>query len=54
MIFGTVSEMYAILKDYYTGKLNFWPFGVEIAAIIMVGLGIYLIKKGINKRNSIK
>lgn len=38
--------MLSIVSDYRSGKLNSWPFGVEIGFVLMVGLGIYLINKG--------
>jgi hypothetical protein len=38
--------MFSVIIDYRSGKLSFWPFGVEIGCFVLVALGIYLIRKG--------
>lgn len=39
-------EILHIISDYSSGKLEFWPFGVEVGAGLMIWLGIFLIKRG--------
>lgn len=46
IIFGATSELISIIADYQSGKLQFWPFGADIACIALVALGIFLIRKG--------
>ena len=47
-------EMLNIISDYFSGKLEFWPFGAEIGAGLMIWLGIFLIKKGNRQKSQLK
>jgi hypothetical protein len=47
-------EIFNIVSDYSSGKLKFWPFGVEIGAALMIGLGIFLIKRGNRHKSQMK
>lgn len=47
-------EMLNIVSDYSSGKLEFWPFGAEIGATLMIGLGIFLIKRGNRQKSQVK
>ena len=49
-IMAATSELFRVVGDYQSGKLEFWPFGVEIGALAMILGGLYLIKKGIIKK----
>ena len=50
LICGTTAEFIRITRDYQTGALEFWPFGVSIGAIFAIALGIFLVKKGRRKQ----
>lgn len=54
LIFLACLEMLNIVSDYASGKLEFWPFGAEIGAGLMIALGIYLIKRGNRQKNQVK
>jgi hypothetical protein len=45
-------EMLSIISDYLTGKLEFWPFGAEIGAGLVIWLGIFLIRRGNNQQKN--
>ena len=45
LVVGAVMETFSVVKDYRSGKLSFWPFGVEIGFVLIVALGVYLINK---------
>jgi hypothetical protein len=47
-------EMLNIVSDYSSGKLKFWPFGTEVGAGLMIGLGIFLIKRGNRQKGHVK
>jgi hypothetical protein len=47
-------EMLNIISEYSSGKLEFWPFGAEIGAALMIGLGIFLIKRGRRQKSQMK
>jgi hypothetical protein len=46
LIIGALKEMLSIIIDYRSGKLSFWPFGVEIGCFALITLGIFLIRNG--------
>ncbi len=46
LILGAFKELLSVISDYRSGKLAFWPFGVEVGCAALVVLGIYLIRKG--------
>ncbi|MBN8879655.1 MAG: hypothetical protein J0I32_19055 [Sphingobacteriales bacterium] len=46
LIIGSVREMFSIIGDYNSGKLKSWPFGADIAFVLLFALGIYLIYSG--------
>jgi hypothetical protein len=43
--------MHRIIADYSSGKLEFWPFGAEIGAGLIIWLGVFLIWRG-NRQKS--
>lgn len=47
-------EMLKIIVGYLSGKLEFWPFGVEVGAGLIVWLGIFLIRRGNRNRRQAK
>lgn len=49
-IYSATSEIVNIFIDYKNGKLDHWPFGVEIGAVLVIALGVFLIKKGLKKK----
>jgi len=49
LIFGASSELLSIMNDYRSGKLEFWPFGVEIGAGLLILGGMWLLKSGLKK-----
>lgn len=53
LIVLTSYELISIIADYSSGKLEFWPFGAEIGAGLIIWLGIFLIKKGNKQKNKI-
>jgi len=54
LIVGAFKEMFSVIIDYRSGKLSFWPFGVEIGCLVLVALGIYLIRKGQKQKKLLK
>lgn len=50
LLFGVISEFLRVVSEYRSGKLGFWPFGVEIGAAIFGGLGVFLIVKGYREK----
>jgi hypothetical protein len=50
LIFGATRELFSVIADYRSGKLDFWPVGVEVGFAAMVALGVYLIRKGIKQK----
>jgi len=46
LIFGALNELFSVISDYTSGKLRFWPFGIEIGLAALGILGIFLIQKG--------
>jgi hypothetical protein len=46
--------MLNVISDYLSGKLPFWPFGVEIGAGLTIALGIFLIKRGNRQKSEMK
>jgi len=46
LILGALTELFDVVKKYNNGELQSWPFGVEIGAILIISLGVYLINKG--------
>jgi hypothetical protein len=53
LIIGSAKEMFSIILDYRSGKLNFWPFGADLGCIALIVLGIYLIRKGQKQKNGL-
>lgn len=53
LIFGVSSELLRLINDYNRGTLEFWPFGVEIGAILAILGGIWLIKSGLKDKSKI-
>jgi hypothetical protein len=47
-------ELFNIISDYSSGKLEFWPLGVEIGAGLTIGLGVFLIKRGNRRKSQMK
>jgi hypothetical protein len=46
LIIGALKEITSVILDYRSGKLAFWPFGVEVGCLVLIIAGIYLIRKG--------
>lgn len=54
IIFGALKELSSIISSYRSGKLEFWPFGADIACIALAIAGVVLIRKGLNQKNNLK
>jgi hypothetical protein len=54
LIFGAISEMISIVVDYNSGKLGFWPFGADVACLVLIITGCILIKKGRQQRQALE
>lgn len=46
-------EMLQIIADYSSGKLQFWPFGAEVGAGLIIWLGIFLIRRGNHQKSKL-
>ena len=46
LIIGAMSQMLTTITDYASGKLAFWPLGIEVGFVAMISLAVYLIRKG--------
>lgn len=53
LIFGALKELFSIIADYHSGKLEFWPFGADIGCVALVALGSYLIWKGRKEKKAL-
>jgi hypothetical protein len=47
-------EMFNIVSEYASGKLESWPFGTEIGAGLIIALGVFLIKRANRQSTQIK
>lgn len=47
LILGACSELLSVINNYRLGVLQYWPFGVEIGAVLVILGGAWLIKSGI-------
>lgn len=54
IIFGALKELSSIISNYRSGKLEFWPFGADIACIALIIAGIVLIRKGLKQKNNLR
>jgi hypothetical protein len=39
-------EMMKLIVAYASGKMEFWPSGVEIGAALIIALGVFLVRRG--------
>lgn len=46
LIVLVANEMLRIVLEYTSGKMESWPFGVEIGAGLTIWLAIFLIRRG--------
>jgi len=53
LIFGASSELFRIINDYRTGVLEYWPFGADIGAILLILGGGWLVKSGLKNKSNI-
>ncbi len=49
LIAMAIYEMGKIIIAYSTGKMDFWPFGADIGAALIIALGAFLVRRGNRK-----
>ena len=46
LIFGAISEMLSVIKDYNAGKFASWPYGAGLGCATLIIAGLYVIRLG--------
>ena len=50
LIAMSVYEMAKLIAAYASGRMEFWPFGTEIGAALVIALGVFLVRRGNSKK----
>ena len=54
LITASIIQLGSTIIRYSNRSWREWPFGVEVASALAIILGVFLIKKEINKRDRLK
>lgn len=50
IIMSAISEFISVSKQYQSGKLSSWPWGIQLGIVGVMGLGFLLIRSGMKQK----